>query len=575
MQSIKKLLYIFDGKQKRQFCLLFLVQLIGSFLELFGISMILPIVQAMIQPEQMMQNRYVQVIMEVCHVDDAAHLIMLLIAAMMLLYIAKNLYLVFMVYIKYRIIYHNQKSMEVEVMNIYIHKPYSFHVMRNSAELQRTMLMDIINVFATVDSVFSLISTLITCVLLVVVLLWANALITVGVTSIILLYMLVYFGVLKRRFYLYGKWAMHYGEESLKCINQSFNGIKEVKVYQCEDYFVNSYSTMRARQMSMRKRGGFFRTTPKYLFEMVCIVGILGPIFIEISQGADLTSLISQLSVFAMAAFKLLPSVNSINAEIASIIENKASVDLIYQVIREMREERRQQETETVVCAPEGKGNIELKDVSFCYEGTEKLILDHASLTIEPGKAVAFVGPSGAGKTTTADLILGILYPTQGQILYNGVSIYAMKNDWFSKLGYIPQSIYLCDDTIRNNIAFGHKTVDDAKIWRALEDAQLADFVRECPEGLDSMIGEGGVRISGGQRQRIGIARALYNEPEILVLDEATSALDNETEKAVMEAIDCMKGKRTLIIIAHRLSTIENCDEIYEIKNGEIRKTRG
>lgn len=215
-------------------------------------------------------------------------------------------------------------------------------------------------------------------------------------------------------------------------------------------------------------------------------------------------------------------------------------------------------------------GDIMLKNVVFHYPNSDEKILDGVSITIKGGMSTALKGPSGAGKTTTADIILGILKPVRGEVCYNGVNIEEMGRAWYKHVGYIPQNIYLSDDTIRKNVAFGDNYPDEKKIWKALEEAQLKEFIESLPEGLDSRIGENGVRISGGQRQRIGIARALYNDPEILILDEATSALDGETEKAVMEAIDYLKGKKTLIIIAHRLSTIENCDMIYEVRDGGI-----
>ena len=233
------------------------------------------------------------------------------------------------------------------------------------------------------------------------------------------------------------------------------------------------------------------------------------------------------------------------------------------------KEPERKQSKEIVV---KEMGDIALENVVFHYPNADEKILNDVSITIKGGMSTALKGPSGAGKTTTADIILGILKPIAGKVCYNGIDIKELGKAWYKHVGYIPQNIYLSDDTIRKNIIFGRENLSEEQIWQALEEAQLKEFVESLPEGLDSSIGENGVRISGGQRQRIGIARALYGNPEILVLDEATSALDGETEKAVMEAIDYLKGKKTLIIIAHRLSTIENCDAIYEIKDGKVLK---
>ena len=293
-------------------------------------------------------------------------------------------------------------------------------------------------------------------------------------------------------------------------------------------------------------------------------------------MGTDTVQLFTQIGVFAVAAYRLLPSANRITSELAYIFNNKASIDLIHHAIVNDKIEfgkkntaKKRQQKESI----DGKmGDIVLENLSFSYPNTNEKILDNVSITIRGGASTALKGPSGAGKTTTADIILGILKPTEGRVYYDGTDIEKLGGAWYKHIGYIPQNIYLSDDTIRRNVAFGENEPDEEKIWKALEEAQLKEFIEGLPEGLDARIGENGVRISGGQRQRIGIARALYDDPEILILDEATSALDGETEKAVMESIDYLKGKKTLIIIAHRLSTIENCDVIYEVKNRKIRK---
>ena len=572
MSALRKLAYIFNSRQKRQFVVLFLVLFIGSLLELGGVTMIIPVVQAMTEPDKLLNSEFVRPLLRWFGVTDAQRLLLLLLGAMMVLFVVKNAYLIGMTYLQYQILWHNQLRMEKEVMSVYIHKPYSFHKTKNTAELQRTILADIGNVFTVLDNSFMLLSDLITCGMLVILLFRTSKSLTVMAVGALGLFLLAYFRVFKRRLYQYGRLGQQYGAGSVQCINQAFGGIKEIKISGCEEYFVEEYRDVRSRQISMMKRGRFFQLTPKYVLEAVCIVGVLVPLCYQILFGVQAANLFAELAVFAMAAFKLLPSVNKISSETAFILNNRASIDLIYDVMQETRAKDVEREEEALA-TPE-RGEIRLDRVSFRYEDGDKMILDQVDIAIQPGASVAFVGPSGAGKTTTADLILGIMKPSDGRITYGGIELDKLGRNWFSKIGYIPQSIYLSDDTIRNNIAFGVHAVDDAKVWKALEGAQLADFVRSSEAGLDTLIGEGGVRISGGQRQRIGIARALYHDPEIMVLDEATSALDNETEKAVMESIDCMKGRKTLIIIAHRLTTIENCDEVYEIKDGKATKIR-
>ena len=285
---------------------------------------------------------------------------------------------------------------------------------------------------------------------------------------------------------------------------------------------------------------------------------------------------VATLGVFAAAAFALLPSANKMSEYLGSIIHNGVVIHKIgeeYAAIRDMEIEVSEKKDYKPV---QLKKEIRVEDLTFHYPDTEEAVLSHINVTIPKNASVAFIGPSGAGKTTMVDLILGVLKPQEGRISVDGMDIAESYRGWHDKIGYIPQTIYMLDDTIRNNIAFGQAgDINDEEIWAALKQAQLDEFVASLDEGLDTMIGEAGVRLSGGQRQRIGIARALYRKPEVLVLDEATSALDTETEAAVMEAIDSLQGKMTMLIIAHRLTTIKNCDIVYQVENGSVtRKER-
>jgi len=576
MKSIKKLWLIFNRKQKWQFVGLFIVEFIGSLFELLGVSMLIPFIGAITEPAKLMGNQYVQPVVELFKIRNESQLLIYIVGAMIIVFAGKNLYLIFMTYIQYQIIWRNRLKMEIDIMSYYVRQPYVFHAQRNTAEMQRTILTDIGNVFEVLNNVFLMIAEFLTATMLLVLMLKTDVMITLAVLILLAVFLLLYFKVFKRRLYQYGKIAQHYGSEGLKCIHQIFGGIKEIKVNECEEYFIKDFENGRKIQIRMMKRGSFFQQVPKYVLETIIICGILGIVFLKLCMGADITQLLTQIGIFALATYRILPSANRITSELAYIFNNKASIDLIYQAIvndkidfskKSIAEKIKQKES------IEGKmGDIRLEDIVFHYPNAEEKILDHVSLTIKGGCSTALKGPSGAGKTTTADIILGILKPIEGRVCYDGKSIEEMGSAWYKHIGYIPQNIYLSDDTICKNVAFGKSNPDEKKIWKALEEAQLKEFIESLPEKLDARIGENGVRISGGQRQRIGIARALYNDPEILILDEATSALDGETEKAVMEAIDYLKGKKTLIIIAHRLSTIANCDVTYEIRGGKVLK---
>ncbi|MBP3296328.1 MAG: ABC transporter ATP-binding protein, partial [Lachnospiraceae bacterium] len=300
---------------------------------------------------------------------------------------------------------------------------------------------------------------------------------------------------------------------------------------------------------------------------------------VRIMAGADMLAFVPKLTVFAMAAFRMMPSFNRISGYLNSIMFNKASVDAVYHDLGEIakmtvrREKRDAAETERWTL----KHSIVAEDITFAYESKPDVtVLNGVTIEIPSKKSIALVGSSGAGKTTLADVILGLYKPQSGRILMDGKDIHENMDAWRRMIGYIPQNIYLLDDTIRANIALGvpEDKVDDDKIWAVLEEAQLADFIREQEKGLDTNIGDRGVKLSGGQRQRIGIARALYTDPELLVLDEATSALDTETETAVMDAIFRLSGKVTMIVIAHRITTIRNCDHIYKIADGTATEVK-
>lgn len=573
---IKELNGIFNKKQKLQFLGLFFIEFIGSLLELLGVSILIPFMELVMEPDRLISKPIVQNIMTKLGIRDARELIMVLILCMILIFAVKNVYLVFMAYMQQQITCNNRAEMELQMMAHYVRQPYSFHVNHSTAEIQRTVLTDVGIVFEVMANVFMIIAETLTSGMLIVMLLMQDVMITLVTILFLAFFILIYFKVFKKRLYRYGQVNQEYGTEVIKNLNQIFHGIKEIKVYRSENYFLEGFANARRVQIRMTKRGNFFQATPRYFMELIVTCGVLLMVYLKLLSGANITDLVVQLSIFAMAAFRILPSANRITSELALVFNNKTSVDVVYAAIHEDQIQLANKyvgvtQEDVQIHDSNNMGDISVEHMSFHYPDSDKMILEDVSFEVKGGTSVALKGPSGAGKTTTADLILGILNPTAGRILYEGKSIQELGADWYEHIGYIPQSIYLSDDTIRANVAFGVPNPDDTRVWKALEEAQLKEFVADLPEGLDSTIGENGVRISGGQRQRIGIARALYRNPEILILDEATSALDNETEKAVMESIDYLKGKKTLIIIAHRLTTIENCDVVYEVSGGKIK----
>ncbi len=342
---------------------------------------------------------------------------------------------------------------------------------------------------------------------------------------------------------------------------------------------MNAYDEVCDQSRRVQRTYSVLSTSPDRIVEGVCISGIIGIVCIRIvNDSTNMIEFIPKLATFAMAAFKILPSIGKIANRMAGIIYARPGLLSVYQnmVKSNQYSEQMQQyignrqiNTEQLEKL-EFRGNLSINHVFWQYENQKAPVLTDVHLTVHKGESIAFIGASGAGKTTLSDIILGLLHPTVGTVEMDGIDVYSIPIQWAHIVGYVPQSIFLMDDTVRNNIAFGMpaETIEDEYIWNALEKAQMKEFVENLPYGLDTIVGEWGVKLSGGQRQRIAFARALYNKPEILILDEATAALDNETETAVMESIDALQGHITMIIVAHRLTTIRNCDRIYEIKDG-------
>ena len=568
----RKIAYIFDRRQKMKSILLLTVIVIGAFVELLGVSVVLPFISVVLSPGEMLDNVYLAYGYNLLGFRDVNDYVIFLGGAIIVVYILKNIYVYIMHGMQYRFTYDNQRKLSHKMMNCYMQQPYLFHLNHNSAELSRNVNEDTVSFFEAVLAGLQLASEGGVCLALLVFLLYQDVSITCGVIALVCVFGLVFMKVFKKRLKSAGRKSRNKQGTTRRAVLEALGGIKEIKVLGREDIFVENYNEEYKEYAESNRKFKVYSMIPKPVMETICISGLLLIVCIKIALGAEPTSFIPTISLFAVAAFRMLPSANRMAEYLSRIMFSKAAIDAIYHDLREidllMENLRRQEDTEEIRFARE----IRVDNIRFHYPGTEKNVFSQASLTIPKNKSIALIGPSGQGKTTMADIILGLLEPQQGAVLVDGVDIRKGMHAWNRKLGYIPQTISLLDASIRDNILFGVAAAeaDEARLQEALREAQLKEFVDMLEDGLDTVIGEGGVRLSGGQRQRIGIARALYRSPEILVLDEATSALDNDTEAAVMEAIEYLAGSKTLIIIAHRLSTIRNCDLVYRIEGGQV-----
>lgn len=571
---VKKLRYVFDRKDKIKLVGLAILMVIGSVLELLAVAVFNPFIEVLMQTSSIEDDSFLKLFFTHIHLNGIEQYLVVLSALIAVIYLVKNIYLSFLQNVILSFSYMTRMNLATRLLTTYMNEPYTFHLSKNIAEMQRCLQSDTSQFMSLINSCLQLTVEMVTCLALAAYLFHTSHSITVVIGVLLLLCIGLFFMISKKVSSRLGRQNENYNAKLFQWINQSLGGIKELKILQREEYFIDSYKTNYKKLIWGARVNELISALPKYIVETVAMVGLVFAIIIKLLFGhGALETFIPQIAVFAVAAFRLLPSVGRVNAYINSIMYNKASLDMIYDDLKEIDSEPVQKaewqgEKENWIFT---KGVI-VEHVTYHYPDSDVEVLHDIRLEIPKGKTVALIGPSGAGKTTLADIILGLLPPVSGVVRMDQHNVYENLRSWREKLGYIPQSIYLSDDTIRNNVAFGiyEAQIDDNAIWKALEKAQLKEFVQGLENGLDTYVGDRGVRLSGGQRQRIGIARALYHDPEILVLDEATSALDSSTEQAVMESIESLQGLKTMIIIAHRLTTIKNADLVYEVSGGNV-----
>lgn len=571
---VKKLRYVFDRKDKIKLVGLAILMVIGSVLELLAVAVFNPFIEVLMQTSSIEDDSFLKLFFAHIHLNGIEQYLVVLSALIAVIYLVKNIYLSFLQNVILSFSYTTRMNLATRLLTTYMNEPYTFHLSKNIAEMQRCLQSDTSQFMTLISSGLQLTVEMVTCLALAAYLFHTSHSITVVIGVLLLMCIGLFFIISKKVSSRLGRQNEHYNAKLFQWINQSLGGIKELKILQREEYFIDSYKTNYKKLIWGARVNELIAALPKYIVETVAMVGLVFAIIIKLLFGhGALETFIPQIAVFAVAAFRLLPSVGRVNAYINSIMYNKASLDMIYDDLKEIDSEPVQEiewqgKKEKWIFT---KG-VTVEHVSYHYPDSDVEVLHDISLEIPKGKTVALIGPSGAGKTTLADIILGLLPPVSGVVRMDQHNVYENLRSWREKLGYIPQSIYLSDDTIRNNVAFGiyEAQIDDNAIWKALEKAQLKEFVQGLEKGLDTYVGDRGVRLSGGQRQRIGIARALYHDPEILVLDEATSALDSSTEQAVMESIESLQGLKTMIIIAHRLTTIKNADLVYEVSGGNV-----
>lgn len=580
MQNIKTFIRMFsqlkkilDNKQKKVAVLVAFISMVVATLETMGVSVILPFVLAMLEPQTLLENDKLSKILAILKISDERGIITVTALLIVIVYAVKNLIIILSNRVQLNFRNTMERDLSVLMLRSYIYQPYSFFLNINSAEVMRGITSDISGVATVVDNYCTLFTEGLTCLLIGVLLIALNPVmacclvVLAGVTAVIMVM------AFKKQIGSFGVKCRDAFAKRYKHAYQAINGIKEISVMKRQDNFLGEYIESSRVACNYNTKYLWISKLPSRVIEFVFITGLIVIVLFSYNKSNDMTLLIAQFSAIAVASVRILPSVSSLANSMNSLVFQRPALESAYSNIMAGRkyiesiEETKKKSDVDIRFEKE----LKIDAISWKYKEDLPEVLNNLYLSIKPGEAIGLIGESGAGKTTLADIILGLFKPQKGTITVDERDIFDLNTGWHKLIGYVPQSVFLMDDTIKNNILFGidSSEIDDARLEQAIDKAQLREFVEKQPEGINTVLGERGVKISGGQRQRIAIARALYYNPPILVLDEATAALDNETESAVIESINALQGEKTLIIIAHRLTTIANCDYIYEIKDGK------
>lgn len=578
-KTTRKILDLLSSSERKKLYLLFAALLCVSVVEMMGIASILPFMAVVANPDIIYSNRWLKQVYDLLGLTSQQSFLLFLGIVMLGLLVFTNLFKALTVW--WTLKYDNQLNYALgrKLLAAYLARPYEFYLNRNTAELGKNILSETRNVIASVLSpsmqalASAILSFFILALLVVVNPLIAFAIFLALGGSYALIYWLVQY-----RLASLGYEQMEANTMKYKVSSEALAGIKDLKILGREMVFLERYAVHAQRHAWHNATVGIISQLPRYFLEIIAFGGILLIVLFNLESQQTASAIVPILALYAFAGYRLLPALQQFFASISMV---RYGLPALYLVHRDLVEARPTVEPEIVLAETKKElqalpftREFEIKNVTYAYPNTQEPSINKISLIIAPNTSIGFVGATGSGKTTIVDIILGLLQPTYGQLLVDGIEISGPNlTRWQRNLGYVPQHIYLCDDTISRNIAFGvpDGEVDMKAVVRVARIANLHTFIEsELPEQYQTVIGERGLRLSGGQRQRIGIARALYNDPKVLIMDEATSALDGITEEAVMEALRNLSGKKTVIMIAHRLTTVKDCDQIYHLDRGRI-----
>jgi ABC-type multidrug transport system fused ATPase/permease subunit len=569
MNVFRKIEFLLTPSERHSAILLMGLMVIGMVLETLSVGLVVPAIMTLLQNNFQVNFPAIKYVFTL-FVNISSHsMIVGGIIVLVCAYLIKSLFLAFLVWRQMKFAFDIQTRLSLLLFQTYLRQPYTFHLQRNSAFLIRNAITEV--------GAFS-------AVLVQAILFITECLVIIGIGSLLLaveplgtmIVVLTLSGISwayhRSTMYSTTKWGesrQYHEGKRMQHLQQGLGGVKDVKLLGREDDFLAQYSVHNVQSAKVSQLQSVMLHIPRLWLELLAVVGMALLVLCMFAQERTMTSIVSLLALFSVAAFRLIPSVNRILSAMSLLRFSLPIVNTLYEELKD------------IITGPVAKNakdflifqkEIYLNGVSYTYPDASMPALKNLSIIIRKGELVGFIGPSGSGKSTLVDIILGLLAPQEGQVMLDGQDIQQSLRAWQNQIGYVPQSIYLTDDTIRRNIAFGlaNTQIDDTAVFNAVKAAQLEDFVSGLPEGLETIVGERGIKLSGGERQRIGIARALYHDPAVLVLDEATSALDIGTENGVMKSVTALKGIKTILIVAHRLSTVEHCSRLYRLKKGRV-----
>ena len=588
---------IFNTQQKIVCMIVFLCSCLGAVLECLGVSIIIPFVSILVDKSALKENEFIQKISFLQGISYQ-NLVIAVCGMVVLVYLFKNIYFIFLSWVRIKFSAKIQREISVKILISYLSQGYEFFLGKNFGELYRGVATDPMAMYKLMFHIFRLISELLTIGLICLFMFYTDWQLATVIFCMALICLAIIYFFFRKSMYKAGMQERKYSSKYYQNLVQVFQGVKDVLLYRKQKFFISEYENNLIITQQAQCKSVVGGEAPAYVIEGLCVSGIMLAVGIRLVVGVQ-EGFISVLAAFAVGAFRILPSLGRISTAINGIMNAIPSINALYEQIEQTNEyllKHPYANVEEIYCQRNRiidrrkdiqNGNdddirnsnneffgkeLQVRNMSFRYNGSKQNIVTNLNLQIRKGESIAFIGTSGVGKSTLADLILGLLLPQQGAIYMDGVDITSIPERWAYTIGYVPQSVFLSDASIVENIAFGvsKDKIDSERILESIKKAELEEFIDSLPDGLETFVGDRGIRLSGGQRQRIAIARALYRKPEILVLDEATSALDNDTESAIMSAIDSLQGHITLIIVAHRLTTVRNCDVIYEVKDQGI-----